>query len=183
VKKYYSIYLYGAIIILGGIFLLFSKNSTFNFIKFPLGIALTAGAILAFIAAYYSQRKQVQFAYHEMHALGMLIYGVSILFLGNTLEKLISFTSFLFFLYSFSEIIFCFILFNLAQKVVYKILIIRVVLGLVVGIGAVVAMNYTALTLEIFGLLFIMVGINIILYVPIMKGREVTNDKKVMPLV
>jgi uncharacterized membrane protein HdeD (DUF308 family) len=168
-KKHLPIFLYGSIIILVGVFLLFSENSSFQIIKITLGISLIVGAIFAFITAFSRQRQQVQFAYHEMHALAMLAYGISLILLCNSSEKLIAFTSFLFIFYAFSEIIFCNWLFNLAQKVVFKILAIRALLGLLIGIGTVVAMNYTEFTIQIFGAMFILVGINIILYVPVMK--------------
>ena len=170
-KKHLPIFLYGSIIILVGVFLLFSENSSFQIIKITLGISLIVGAIFAFITAFSRQRQQVQFAYHEMHALAMLAYGISLILLCNSSEKLIAFTSFLFIFYAFSEIIFCNWLFNLAQKVVFKILAIRALLGFLIGIGTVVAMNYTEFTIQIFGAMFILVGINIILYVPVMKAN------------
>jgi len=170
-KKHLPIYLYGSIIILVGVFLLFSENSSFQNIKITLGISLIVGAIFAFITAFSRQRQEVQFAYHEMHALAMLVYGISLILLCNSTEKLISFTAFLFIFYALSEIIFCNWLFNLAQKVVFKIVAIRALLGLLIGIGTVVAMNYTEFTIQIFGALFILVGINIILYVPVMKAN------------
>ena len=170
-KKHLPIFLYGSIIILVGVFLLFSENSSFQIIKITLGISLIVGAIFAFITAFSRQRQQVQFAYHEMHALAMLAYGISLILLCNSSEKLIAFTSFLFIFYAFSEIIFCNWLFNLAQKVVFKILAIRALLGLLIGIGTVLAMNYTEFTIQIFGAMFILVGINIILYVPVMKAN------------
>jgi uncharacterized membrane protein HdeD (DUF308 family) len=157
--------------ILVGVFLLFSENSSFQIIKITLGISLIVGAIFAFITAFSRQRQEVQFAYHEMHALAMLVYGISLILLCNSTEKLISFTAFLFIFYALSEIIFCNWLFNLAQKVVFKIVAIRALLGLLIGIGTVVAMNYTEFTIQIFGAMFILVGINIILYVPVMKAN------------
>lgn len=171
-KKNLRISFYGAIIIFAGIFLLLSENVAFKTVNLTLGISLTFGGIIAFIAALSRQREQVQFAYHEMHALGMLVYGISILVFSNTLERLISFTSFLFIFYSFSEIIFCSWLFNLGQKGSYQIIIIRCILGLAIGFGTVLAMNFTKFTLEGFGILFILVGINIILYVPVMKEKS-----------
>lgn len=177
-NKYIPIYLYGAIIILEGIFLMLSKTSAINIIQPTLGITLTIGGILAFIAAFSRQRKQVQFAYHEMHALAMMVYGVSILLFCDTYDKIIFLTSFLFIFYAFSEIIFCIWLFNLAQKVSFKILIVRVLLGFAIGIGTVFAMNYSDFTLEIFGVLFIMVGTNIILYVPVMKEDQFHESTK-----
>lgn len=174
-KKLVPIYLYGAIIILEGFFLLFSKQTDFNIIHLSLGVSLTIGAALAFVAALSRGRKQIQFAYHEMHALAMLVYGISVLLFCNTFESLVSLTSFLFIFYSVSEIIFCNWLFNLGQKTINKIIIVRVLLGLAVGIGTVIAMNHSAFTLECFGVLFIMVGINIMLYVPVMKGKELSD--------
>lgn len=176
-KKYFPIYLYGAIIILDGIFLQFTEYYTFNSIKLSLGISLTIGAILAFMAAFSQQRKQVQFAYHELHALAALVYGISILVFGNTFEKLIYFTAFLFIFYSFSEIIFCNWLFNLGQKVVFKIIIVRLLLGLATGFGTIVTMYFSSSTLVGFGILFIMVGINIMLYVPVLKGKDQSELK------
>lgn len=174
-KKYFPIYLYGAIIILEGIFLLFVKNNDFNFIQSSTGILLTIAAIVAFVAAFSHKRKQVQFAYHEMHALAMLVYGISVLLFCNNIESFISYSAFLFIFYMFSEIILCSWLFNLGQKVEYTIIIIRVILGLVVGIGTIVIMNLTTFQLEGFGILFILVGLNLVLYVPVMKVRIISE--------
>ena len=102
-----------------------------------------------------------------------MIYGISVLLYCNQPENLLFITTFLFFFYTFSEIIFCNWLFNLERKVVLKILFIRVFLGLAIGVGTILAMNLTEFTLEIFGALFIMVGINIMLYAPIMKRNQV----------
>lgn len=134
-KKYLPIYLYGLIIILVGIFLLVSENITFNLVKYGLGISLILVSIFAFITAFSRQRKQVQFAYHEKHALAMSVYGIVVLLFCNSFERLESVTAFLFIFYAFSEIIFCNWLFNLEQKVVFKILAIRALLGLAIGIG------------------------------------------------
>lgn len=177
-KKYIPIYLYGSIIILAGIFLFFSENITFNVIKFTLGITLIVGTIFAVITAFSRQRKQVQFAYHEMHALAMLTYGVYVLLLCNSLEELIWVTAFLLFFYAFSEIIFCSWLFNLAQKVLFKIVAIRALVGFTIGVGTVLAMNYTKFNLQLFGALFILVGINILFYVPVMKANQSVEISK-----
>lgn len=174
-KKILPIYIYGTIIIVVGIFLLFSENNIFNMINLKIGIPLTVGGVFALIAAFSRQRKQVQFAYHEMHAMAMLVYGISIIVFCNTFEKLISLTEFLFLFYMLSEIIFCSWLFNLGKKVVFKILIVRLLLGLAIGVGTVIAMNYSTFTLKGFGILFIIVGLNILLYVPIMKVEELSE--------
>lgn len=170
--KYLPIFFYGAIIILVGFFLIISDYNTFNVINFRVGVIVTIGSVIAFIAAFSTQRKQVQFAYHQMHAFAMMVYGISILLFCKSMENFIDITAFLFIFYSFSEIIFCNWLFNLGKKVVYKIILVRFMLGLAIGIGTVVAMYYTVYTLESFGVLFIFIGINILLYVPVIKQRE-----------
>jgi uncharacterized membrane protein HdeD (DUF308 family) len=167
---------YGAIIIVESVFLLFSKFFTFNTTKYILGIALLIGAILAIVTALYRKRKQVQFAYHEMHALAMFVYGISVLLFASTIEILSYLTAFLLFFYAFSEIIFCSWLFHLKNRVKFNILFIRVFLGLMVGIGTIVVMTYYAINKEMvmqgYGILFAIIGLNILLYVPIMKTTE-----------
>lgn len=122
-KKYLPIYFYGVVIILEGIFLLFSEYTSFSISKLVLGGSLAFSSVLAFIAAFSRHRKQVQLAYHEMHALAMLVYSLFILLYCKTFEELQFFTLFLFVFYAFSEIIFCIWLFNLAFKIDFKLLL------------------------------------------------------------
>jgi hypothetical protein len=170
-NKNLSLYLYGAILMGEGIMLLVSKDSTLETLKFTLGIGLIIGSIFAFLTAFSRERKQVQFAYHEIHAFTMLVYGFYVIFFCKTLETLIDVTAFLLLFYAFKEIIFCNWLFNLGQRVLYKILIIRLMLGLLTGIGTIIALYYQNIniewTLKGFGILFVLIGINIILYVPL----------------
>lgn len=180
-NRNFPLYLYGAIIMIVGIFLFLNVyfQNSYHTIRITVGISLLLGAILAFMTALSKERKHVQFAYHEMHALAMLIYGLLVLFFSNTFETLTNLTSFLFFYYSFSEIIFCFWIFNLHRKVVYKIVIIRSLLAIAMGIGTIVIMQQADLSiinkLQSFGILFSLIGLNILLYVPILK-LEVKKD-------
>jgi hypothetical protein len=51
---------------------------------------------------------------------------------------------------------------------------------LIIGIGTIVALNYTY-TFQIFGVLFMLLGLNIILYVPVMKSTQsikISKDHK-----
>jgi hypothetical protein len=178
-KKDIPLYIYCAIIIFEGVFLLFSKDGTFETIKYTTGITLIIGAIFGFFTALSRQRKQVAFSYHETHALAMLVYGISVLLFSNTFESLTSFSAYLFFFYAFSEIIFSNWLFNLENKVVYKTVLIRIFLGTIVGVGTIVIMYYyNTLALQGFGILFIIIGINFLLYIPIMKRHGLKEVEK-----
>lgn len=175
-NKLFTIYIYGAIVILEGILLLLSEFITLKFINLITGIAFIVGAFFAFIAAFSQEKKQVQFVYHSIHTLAMLVFGIAILMYSITIERFIAFTMFLFIFYSVSEIIFCNWLFNLNQKAIYKTIIIRFLLGLIIGFGSIVVMNFSKFRLEGFGVLFILVGANIVLYAPAMKGKEVSKS-------
>jgi len=170
-KRNIPIYLYGAIIVLEGILLLVSNSIAFDSIKLLIGVPLTVAAILAFIAAIPIRKKQVQSAYHTLHALVMLGYGICVLFFCKTFEMLLFFTSLLFIFYSFSEIIFCGWLFNMGNKIVTKIIAIRLLLGLGIGIGTVILMNFPTFRVEGYGILFMVVGVNFILYAPVMNEK------------
>ncbi len=177
-KKYLPIYAYGAVIMLAGILLLVSGANSFTSNRLILGCLVIFAAAIAFIAAFAPQRKQVQVAYHTLHAIVLLLAGFAILLLHLTPETLTPIIAFLLFFYGFSEIIFCSLLFNLGLKVVLKVLIVRIILGLVICVGTVSAMYYTKLSLEIYGVLFLLIGINIMLYVPIIKEKEIKLAKR-----
>jgi hypothetical protein len=178
-KKHLPLYIYGAIIILEGIFLLFSNNYPFQTIKLTLGYSLILGALLAFIKTLTRQTKQVEFSYHNIHSLSMLVYGIWVLLFAYSVESLIYISAFLFMFYTFSEIIFCIWIFNIGKEVVAKIVIIRTLLGLFVGFGTIIILYYfnenKLQSIVGFGILFIIIGINILLYVPIMTTKDLTE--------
>ena len=145
-------------------------------IKITIGVLLIIDAIVGFLAALTLLQKRVAFSYHIIHALAMLVYGISVLIFVNTFETLKYFSWFLFLFYAFSEIIFCSLIFNLNKEVVFKIVFVRLVLGLMVGIFTIVIMNYRDLSdifvLKSYGLIFVVIGVNILLYFPVMKPKE-----------
>jgi uncharacterized membrane protein HdeD (DUF308 family) len=178
-KKNIFIYAYGAIIVGEGVLLIYSKDRTLETLTTFLGLGLITGSILAFFAAFSRQTKQVQFAYHESHAITMLAYGFYVLFFCRTLEMLTNVTAFVLMFYAFKEIIFCSLLFNLGQKVAHKVLIIRLLLGLITGIGTIMSLFYQQVHMEwalmYFGVLFVLIGINIMMYVPLIPKEQTTS--------
>jgi hypothetical protein len=175
-KKSLPIYVYGVIILLESIFLLFSENWTFDTLKFTVGLPLVLGSLMVIVTQLSYKNKPVAFLYHAMHAFTMLIYGFFVLLICNKLETLIYLNYFLFFFYAFSEIFFCFWLFNLGNKIYYRIVIIRLLIGLLIGIGVTVIMYdpdiHFGVDMEKFGLLYMLVGINLMLYTPIVKTMK-----------
>jgi uncharacterized membrane protein HdeD (DUF308 family) len=170
---------------LEGVFLLFSRFYTFHILQYSLGITLIVAALVGFLKALSRQRNQVEFTYHEIHALTIFVYGLSVLLFANTLEVLTNFSVFLFIFYTFSEIIFCNWLFNLHRGVMQKIVFFRVFLALLVGIGTIILMYYDGVDksriMEGFGVIFIIIGVNILLYIPAMKPKELERFENNAP--
>jgi len=173
-NKNLFVYLYGFLLIVEGGFLLFEKHFTFSTIRFTLGITLIVGAIFA-LATFLTLHSQVQIGYHKMHALALVVYGISVLLFADTVALLSYLTAFLLFFYAFSEILFCIWIFNLRKKVKFKILLIRISLGFLVGISTSLLINYytvnETIVMEGYGILLSIIGFNILLYQPIMKEK------------
>jgi hypothetical protein len=167
-----SLYVYGGITIAAGLVLGSLNSGPFNTLKLTLGFTLVAGAIFAFATGFQSKRSEVKFAYHELHALAMMGYGVSIMLFCETMENLLFLTAFLFLFYALSEIILSSWMFNMGKKVSLRVLVLRVALGVFLGLGTVVAMNDTGIAVEVFSVLFAVAGINVLLYVPIIKSQQ-----------
>jgi hypothetical protein len=178
-KNSTPLYLYGLTIIVAGILLAISIPSTLLASKLTLGMILILGSVLAFITSLMRPDKKAQLAYHQIHALGMLGYGIAIIFFCNSLETMENFTAFIFFFYAISEITFCAWLLNLKQGVKFHIIFIRLVMSLAVGILTVGLLNYSDIHLQIaiqgYGLIFILIGINVLMFVPILKRTTITE--------
>jgi uncharacterized membrane protein HdeD (DUF308 family) len=177
-NKLIPIYIYGIVIILQGIFILLFQQLDFQFIKWVIGVSSVLAALLALIAAFYRREKQVQLAYHELHSLMLLIYGIVLLYFCNSLDRLIFTTILLFLFYSVSEIVFCNWLFNLSSKLGFKVLFVRLIIGLFTGMGAVWALALSEQPMLILGALFMLVGVNIVMYVPIVKANYLNTHSQ-----
>jgi uncharacterized membrane protein HdeD (DUF308 family) len=175
-KKYASLFIYGFMTISAGLLMIFLRDSSFSSLKLTLGIILAIGAVFAFVTALTRRKRHVQFAYHEMHAIAMITYSIAILFFCKNFEILNYYTTFLFIFYAFSEILFCNWLFNLGQNIIYKIVFLRVMMALFTGIGTVAITSYANTNQEIIyighGIIFIILGINILLYTPVMENID-----------
>jgi hypothetical protein len=168
-REIVPVYLYGYSIIFAGLSLAFVDDSNFQWIKTIVGILTLFGSAVAFLAAVSRHKRHVEFVYHEIHALAMVTFGIAILFFCENTRQFTAMLSFLLFFYAFSEIIFCNLLYNLSQRVVSRIVGIRLTIALIVGIGTVVAISSSDLGYQIFAFLFVLIGVNVIFYIPVLK--------------
>jgi hypothetical protein len=179
--RFLSVYLYGGLLMITGfVILLFSSHLSLEVNRYIVSILVLISFVLASFASYLSLPHHVQSNYHALHALGLFVYGIAILYYTYNLNDFIYYTSFFLLFYGLAEIIFCFILFNLKLQLKTYTLISRIVLGLFVSIGAVLLQAITEYEpgsiIITSGILFIIIGIQIIMYVPIVK-KNTTRSK------
>jgi peptidoglycan/LPS O-acetylase OafA/YrhL len=177
--KQLSLYLYGSLIIIAGLLLFILQSEPLRVIQYTTAGCILLAAIFAFITALKRNGKQVQFAYHEIHGLALLGYFVALFFFCHNVERFTYITAHFFVFYAFSEIIFAIWLFNLKKQISSKILILRLVLAFFIGISTMAILNYSEANpitnLICIGGIFVIIGVNILLYQPIMQtlGQEI----------
>jgi hypothetical protein len=178
-SKNVSLYLQGLFVVMTGILIIVFQNESHDFLKNLISSCILISVAFGLNTSMRRVKRQVQFAYQEIHTLSFMIYAIALFLFCGSYESLSYFTAFLFIFYAFSEIIFCFWLFNLHGKVNIKVLIRSILLALVSGIGTVTVISYPALTPSVklmgYGIIFIIIGLNLLLYKPIMKRENLPN--------
>lgn len=171
-----SLFLSGIFIMIPGILLIVLHQASFETIRYVLLAFLAPSAILGVITAVKRYREHVQFVYQEIHTWGLLIYVIAIAVFCISFESLNKYSVFLFMYYAVSEIIFCSLLFNLKGKVILNTLILRIAFSFIIGIGTTIIVSTQEILqttkLMGYGIVFILMGINALLYQPIMNQER-----------
>ncbi len=106
----------------------------------------------------------------------MLVYGIAVLFFSASVAKFLNITSFFLIYYGTAEMIFCIWLFNLKSQISFPVLMTRLTIGFVIYLGTIVLLtlygaNQTA-QLTGYGIVFLVMGVHILIYRPIMRTFE-----------
>jgi hypothetical protein len=169
--KYQSISIYGLMIILAGISLLIKSGTNIEVHATLVSVFILLSAIVAGWVALKTTANKVQSRYHTLHAIGLLFYAILLFFYKNSISNFSDITAFFFIFYGFSEILFCFWLFNLQAKIKVSQLIIRLSMGLVFFLSSLLMIGlrhpYQSLELISAGIIFIIIGIQVMLTAPI----------------
>ena len=175
--KYLSLQIYGLLIVLAGLSLILFQYFFLQINIQFVSVCILVSAAFAFLTAYKSKHKQSRFKYHRIHAIGMVIYGVAILLPAFYSLKFIHLTTFYLIYYGVVEMIFCFMLFNLKSVLGLEILIIRLITGFIIYIVASLLLFYINMNKSYVvigdGILFIISGLQVIFYLPIVKKLDV----------
>lgn len=169
--KYQSISVYGFLIITAGISLLIKSDSEIKTHALIVSSIMIISALISGFVALKTQANKVQSRYHTLHTVGLLFYGILLFFYPKTLSDFSDVTALFFIFYGFSEIIFCFWLFNLQAKISLSQLITRLILGFVFFLSSLLMIGlrhpYPSTELISAGVIFIIIGIEVILTAPI----------------
>ncbi len=172
-NKYQTNVLSGILIIIAGIFLLVIPYTNSIAIHYAVAFCMIASAYLAMLTAFKTKNILIPFRYHELHALGMVVYGILILFYPTNLSVFLNITSFFFLYYGLTEMIFCFQVLNQHAIIRFEIASLRLAIGFTIYLGAVIIFgfagtnqNYTVIG---YGIMIILIGINMVLFKTVLK--------------
>ncbi|HVD96733.1 MAG TPA: hypothetical protein VNB90_00930 [Cytophagaceae bacterium] len=175
--KYQSIKLSGFLMIITGIFLLASPFVPSEAIQFTVGGLMMLIAGSALFSAYKSRSIQLPFKYHEMHAVGLAMYGLVILIFATNITKFINITTCFFIYYGTAELIFCFQLLNQRAKLNLVMIFVRSFMAVSIYFATLFIINSSGIhqnrSLQICGIMFIFSAMNMFLYNVILQKFEI----------
>jgi uncharacterized membrane protein HdeD (DUF308 family) len=174
--KYQSLRIYGILMMLTGVTLLVSQTIPLHLVRYLVAFFMLGSAVFAGITAYKSSTMEIRFKYHELHALGMAVYGIFILFFSNDLGRFLNITAFFFIYYGMTELILCFQLLNQRERLSMQVLVVRIVFGFLIYLGAPIILSISDsdqnTSLLGYGIVFVLSGIHIMMFKTVIKRLE-----------
>jgi len=135
--KYQALTIYAILVIATGIVLSSLAYYPIRAIQYIVALGIFSSAAFAFLTTYKSKNSQIPMNYHALHALGMVIYGLAILFWANDINTFFEITVFFLLYYGMTEIIFCFQLLMTKQwNINWHVMVFRFFVGFFIDIGA-----------------------------------------------
>ncbi len=173
-NKYQSLTIYSILIILTGVILISLAYYPIRELQYTVASTIIASAVFAFLTAYKSKDLEIPLHYHALHGVGMLIYGLVILFFATDVKKFFDVTIYFLLYYGMSEIIFCFQLFMLKQKYIsWRLIVARLIIAFVISMGAIVILlvsnSNQNVALMAAGGIFVFSGIFLIIFKTVLK--------------
>jgi len=163
----------------GALLCFFATNPSFS-LQFIVGGGILLSAVFAFITSSKSRHLQTSLKYHRLHAAGLLLYALAVLFLATDTENFILITSFFLIYYGITEIIFSLQLLMIKEKLSLRRIVFRLVLGLLIAIGAVVIIvkSYVDQNQAILasGIVLLVCGANIVIFKTLLQSLDTHSN-------
>ena len=179
--KYQALTIYALLIIATGSVLSSLAYYPTRAIQYIVAIGILSSAVFTFATAFKMKNSQIPMNYHALHAIGMIIYGLAILFWANDIEVFFNITIFFLLYYGMAEIIFCFQLFELKQQNINsQIILYRFLIGLSVTIGAIYILashnKYENSALLVAGVVFAFSGLYLLKLKTVLTNADKMNS-------
>ncbi len=166
--RFQSQVLYGVFIVITGAIIAFLSNNPSRTIQFVVAGGIFLSATFAFITAAKNKSTEIPLKYHGLQGAGMFAYALAILIYASTFEKFITVTMAFLLYFGITEIIFGFQLMDYKRKIGMPMIVLRMVTGFLMAVGAVVILAIAFLdknmSLLAAGILIVLSGINFILF-------------------
>ena len=166
--RFQSQVMYGLLIVVtGAIIALLSYNPS-RTIQYVAAAGIFLSAVFAFITAAKNKNTEIRLKYHGLQGAGMLVYALAILIYASTFEKFITITMAFLLYFGITEIIFGFQLMEYKRKISMPLIVLRMITGFLMAVGAVIILAIAFLdknmSLLVAGILIALSGINFILF-------------------
>lgn len=164
----------GIAMLLGGLSILFSHKIGVEVSKIVTPILFVFSGIFAIQFGNANKEHTVAKNFHLLQGLGMIAFGGTIIFLPKSLETFLMVVTFFTMVYGALELIFAFSVLNLNHKLKMKMLIIRVMSGVLNLVGGFVLfmtlLSDAETGLGIAGILIILGGLSFTIFSLKVKG-------------
>lgn len=174
--KYQSIKFTGMLMIVTGLFLVASPFTSSMAVQYTVTLGMMISAAFAWITTYKSKHIELPFKYHELHAIGFVMYSLAILFFATNIMRFINITTCFFIFYGTAEFIFCFQLLNHKGKMSIQMIVLRSFIAITIYAGSLWIIEDSHIhpnrSLQISGIMFIISGLNMFLYKVILQKLE-----------
>jgi hypothetical protein len=173
--KYNALYLYAFLIIISGGVIVLLVEGPFELLKETFFITILLSAIFAGFTAFKCAPNQVPLNYHALHALGLFLYGLSFMMLAKDLSNLFQISIFYLLYYGLAELIFGLQMLLQKDKMLFRIIAIRLSIGFFIALSAVGLFisidKYINLTqaFKVIGVLFMLSGVNLFFFKDVLK--------------
>ena len=168
--KYNALYLYAFLLIISGGVIVILVESPFELLQETLFITILLSALFAGITAFKCAPNQVPLNYHAIHALGLLLYALSFMMLAKDLSNLFQISIFYLLYYGLAELIFGLQMLMQKDKMLMRIIAIRISIGFIIAISAVglfISLNKyinPIAAFKVIGVLFMLSGLNLFFF-------------------
>lgn len=156
--------------IVSGAALILLIQSPYDLLLQTFFILTMLSAFFSGITAYKSKAEQIPLNYHALHTIGLLIYSVSLMMFASDAKNFFNISIFYLLYYGLAELIFGLQMLLQKDKMLFRIIAIRLGIGFVVALTAVglyISIDkyiHLSNAFKIVGNLFMACGINLFFF-------------------